>query len=172
MDSQEDKNQHFMQLFLTSQRRLYSYVMTMVASPTDADDIVQDVASVMWKKFDEYEPGTDFTAWAIKIAKYKLYNYYRDKATHNKKFSQKGIEIIEKIESRQAGKEDARIEALKNCLNKLKQTDREILSLRYEEGQTLKKLSGRLDLNINTLYSKISKLHNMLLNCVKKSMHE
>ena len=172
MNSPEDKNQHFMQLFLASQRRLYSYVMTMVASPADADDIVQDVASVMWKKFDEYQPGTDFSAWAVTIAKYKLFHHFRDNAAQKRKFSQKGIEIIETIEAQEAKKEDDRIDALRNCLSKLKQPDREILSLRYEEGQTLKSLSGRLDLNINTLYSKLSKLHNILLNCVKRSMTE
>ncbi|NLK41754.1 MAG: RNA polymerase subunit sigma-70, partial [Planctomycetes bacterium] len=60
-ENEDSKSCEFVQLFLMSQRRIYGYVMTLVPNVSDADDIVQETASVMWTKFGEYEPGTDFT---------------------------------------------------------------------------------------------------------------
>lgn len=167
---QDEKSQYFMQLFLKSHRRIYGYVMMTIPSPSEADDIVQDTAALMWIKFDQYRPGSDFTAWAISIARFKVLRFLRDQKTHRRKFSQKTLEVIEQFESEDVENEDSRIDTLRQCIQKLKETERQILSLRYEEGTTLKNLAGRLGLNANTLYSRLSKIHLMLLNCVKKSM--
>lgn len=168
----DEKSQYFMQLFLKSQRRIYGYVMTAVPSPSEADDIVQDIASLMWTKFDEYRPGSDFTAWAISIARFKILRYLREQKTHRRKFSEKTLEVIEQLESQDVTNEDLRIDTLRRCIQKLKGAERRILSLRYDEGTTLKSLAGRLGLNVNTLYSRLSKIHLMLLNCIKRSMVE
>ncbi len=171
MDELENqRSQYFMQLFLKSQRRIYGYVMAKIASPVDADDIVQETASLLWQKFDDYTPGTDFTAWAISVARFKILRYLRDKKNYRMKFSDKTMEIIEQLEAMEAGDEDIRIESLKKCLQKLNPDEKKILELRYEDGATLKVLSGRVGININTLYNRISKIHVVLLNCVKKSM--
>ncbi len=173
MDEQEkQRSQYFMQLFLSSQRRIYGYVMAKVPSPVDADDIVQETASLLWKKFDEYTPGTDFTAWAISVARFKILRFLRDKKNYRMKFSEKTMEVIEQLEAEQAGDEDSRVEALKKCVQKLNSDEKRILEIRYEDGSTLKTLAGRVGMNINTLYNRLSKIHVALLNCVKKSMIE
>lgn len=173
MDDEKGKQDpQFVQLFLKSHRRLYCYVMAIVASPSDADDIVQEVACVLWTKYDEYEPGTDFTAWAITIARHKIFNYLRSQKSHRRRFSQQSIEMIEQIGSEEGGKEAARIEAMRHCIRKLKKTEQMILSIRYEEGETLRNMARRLGLNINTLYSRLSRLHLMLLSCIERSMVE
>ena len=171
-NGQGEKSQYFMQLFLKSQRRIYGYVMATIPNPSEADDIVQETASLMWTKFDEYRAGSDFTAWAISIARFMILRYLRDQKTHRKRFSQKALEVIEQLESEDSANEDSRITRLRQCVQKLKGVERQILSLRYEEGTTLKNLAGRLGLNLNTLYSRLSKIHLKLLNCVKRSAPE
>jgi len=166
------KNEEYMRLFFASQRRLYSYVMMLVPSPSDADDIVQDVAAVLWSRFDEYESGTDFTSWALKIAKYKIYNYFRNQKSYRKVFSQKSMEIIERIASQEAEKEGLRIEAIRHCITKLSTDEQRILYLRYNESRTLQKLATYFNMNINTLYSRLSKIHLVLMNCISSSIVE
>lgn len=171
-DIKDQDSQYFMQLFLMSQRRIYGYVMTMIPNHSDADDIVQDVASVMWGKFSEYKPGTDFTAWAITIARYKVLSFLRHRKTHRNHFNENTLKIIEEIEAKEDLRQNDRLDALLKCLQKLTRTERHILSIRYEDGMTLKNLAGRLGLNVNTLYSRLSKIHLMLLHCVKRGMAE
>ena len=171
-DTMDVESHDFMQLFLKSQRRIYGYVMTMVPNASDADDIVQDVASVMWNKFYEYQPGTDFTAWAITIARYKVLDFYRRQNMRRRHFSEKTLKIIEDIETKENRRHNIRLDALRKCLQKLTHAERRILLIRYEEGMTLKNLAGHVGLNINTLYSRLSRIHLMLLNCVKRVMVE
>jgi RNA polymerase sigma-70 factor (ECF subfamily) len=171
-EKEDSQSQYFIQLFLKSQRRLYGYVMAVIHNPVEADDIVQEAASLMWKKFDEYKPGTDFTAWAISVARFKIFRYLREKKSQQQKFSQKTMDIIEQLESEDVVNEDTRIGLLRQCIQKLRDTERRILELRYEEGATLKTLAGRLGVNVNTLYSQLSKIHLMLLNCIKKATVE
>ncbi len=171
-ENEDAKSRKFMQLFLMSQRRIYGYVMTLVPNVSDADDIVQETASVMWTKFSEYEPGTDFTAWAITIARYKVLSYLRSQKTRRKFFTEETMRVIEQVETKEDRRQSIRQDALEQCLRKLSHTERRILSIRYEQGATLKSLAGRLGLDINTLYSRLSKIHLMLLNCVKRVMVE
>ena len=55
----DNKSQHqqFIRLFLEIQPQIYGYLRTMIFNRTDAEDVLQDVASVLWKKFDEFQPG-------------------------------------------------------------------------------------------------------------------
>ncbi|MFZ5830814.1 MAG: sigma factor, partial [Planctomycetota bacterium] len=50
------------------QSRLRAFVRCLVVRSSDVEDILQDVNAVLWEKADEFQPGTDFWAWAIQIA--------------------------------------------------------------------------------------------------------
>src|SRR5207249_11545384 len=62
-----DKSKIFLPLFLQNQRRLYAYILTLLPNRADADDVLQEASLVMWDKFDERAPPSDFTAWGCRI---------------------------------------------------------------------------------------------------------
>jgi RNA polymerase sigma-70 factor (ECF subfamily) len=165
-----NEHREFMRLFMRSQRRLYAYVMASVPVPSDADDIVQDIASLLWEKYSEYRAGSDFASWAISIARLKVLRYYRDSRTHHRKFSQTTLEVLEQLCMQDDEDENERVEKLRNCVKKLGDVDRRIISLRYQENATLKKVASQLGFNPNTLYSRLSKIHRMLLCCLRRAM--
>ena len=43
----------------------------------DADDLLQETSLVLWEKFGQFRSGTDFYAWACKIAYFSVCNYRR-----------------------------------------------------------------------------------------------
>src|SRR5262249_14655413 len=55
------KGKLFLRLFLENERRLYAYILTLLANRADADDVLQEASLVMWDKFDERQPPADFT---------------------------------------------------------------------------------------------------------------
>ena len=61
------RHERFMQLFLPTQQGLCGYLRTLVPNPSDAEDVLQAAATVMWQKFDEFQPGTRFDHWAYHI---------------------------------------------------------------------------------------------------------
>jgi RNA polymerase sigma-70 factor, ECF subfamily len=54
----------FLKLVLQHQHEIYAYILMLVPHIHDADDLFQDGMTIMWKKFDQFQPGTKFAAWA------------------------------------------------------------------------------------------------------------
>jgi len=93
---------------------------------------MQEAVEVMWSKFDQFEPGTDFISWALRIARYRVLNYYKKKRTQRLRFSSEVIKDIDDRVVSATNKMDDYREALYQCLKKLSTRDRQIVYLRYE----------------------------------------
>lgn len=164
----DERGQRFMMLYMSIQRYLYGFVLTLVANSSDADDIVQETVTVMWAKFDEFEAGTDFGAWAVAIARYRIMNYRQQLQANKRRFSQPAMEAINQIAESSKKEEDFRQDALHQCIKKLHPKDRDVLYLRYEIGATLRNVAARLGQNANTLYTNLSRIHITLFHCIER----
>ena len=170
LETSEERGQRFMKLYMSVQRRLFGFVLSLVPNSSDADDIVQETVSIMWSKFDEFEPGTNFAAWALCIARYQVLTYRKRKKTKQRRFSEQAIEAIQDISDSNGVQGEEYLDTLHRCLKKLKDNERKILYFRYEVGATLRTVAERTSLNINTLYSTLSRIHTALLNCIRRSI--
>ncbi|MCG8586706.1 MAG: RNA polymerase subunit sigma-70, partial [Pirellulales bacterium] len=79
MSAEPTRSEQFMELITLHQGRLYGYIYSLVHDMDVADDIYQQAAMIGWRKFDSYEPETNFGAWICRIAQFELLNY-RQKA--------------------------------------------------------------------------------------------
>ncbi len=159
-----------MKLYLVTQPRLYGYVISLVPNWSDVDDIVQETSSLMWAKFDQFEPGTDFAAWALKIARFQVMAYRQTHGSRQRRFSSEAADRIEEITTMEKEKEDIRRHVLRQCLGKLKDKDRLLLNLKYEDGVTMKNVAMRTGQNINTLYKALNRIHTVLLQCIRRTI--
>ena len=64
-----------MRLYVVNERRIYGFIFALIHDWSAAEDILQDTAQVMWSKFDTFDPGTNFVAWALCIARYQVMDY-------------------------------------------------------------------------------------------------
>src|SRR5579862_6568829 len=64
----DDSQARFLGLFLSSERELFRYVAALVPNVADAEEIVQQTAVALWKKFDQFDPAQPFTPWACRFA--------------------------------------------------------------------------------------------------------
>ena len=74
------RGEQFMALYSGHQRRLYLYTMTLLPASVDAEDVLQETNLVLWRKFDQYQPGTNFFAWACRITRYEVLKYRERRA--------------------------------------------------------------------------------------------
>ena len=47
----------------------------MLGHPAEAEDLLQETAKVLWKKFGDYDPKLPFLPWAKAFARYEVLNY-------------------------------------------------------------------------------------------------
>ncbi len=57
------KEDIFFRYYAQSQAEIYTYILTMVPNSVDAEDIFQEASSLMWRKFEDFKPGSSFIAW-------------------------------------------------------------------------------------------------------------
>src|SRR4051794_3576922 len=119
-------------LLTQHQRRIFAYIYTLVHDRTDAEDILQETNLIICEKFHEFEPGTDFVAWACQIAYWRV-RYARQKFARAKVFfSQDVLDAVATTAAGMNAELDSRHDALSHCLEKLNPRDRDFLLTRYE----------------------------------------
>ena len=108
----------FVQAYLPCERRIMGYISSLVPNRTDAEDISQEVCLVLWQKFDDFVGGTDFAAWAYRIAFLKVLNHRR-KQPRPIALSEEVINCISAEFLHMDTAIDAELRALGPCLDEL-----------------------------------------------------
>ena len=65
---------------------LYSAALRLTRSPADAEDLVQDTLVRAYRFFDQFEAGTNFKAWLLRIQMNAFVNRYRRAARERQVF--------------------------------------------------------------------------------------
>lgn len=151
---------------MANQNRVYAYVLVFVPHGPDADDIMQETASVMWEKFETFTPGTDFARWAKKIAYHKILDHRKKRGRHRVVFSDELLNLLAEEAEAVLDQTDPRLEALKFCLKRLSDRDRSLVRLHYEEGVAIKGMAEQANRSVQGLYKVMVRIHNRLRDCV------
>jgi RNA polymerase sigma-70 factor (ECF subfamily) len=166
------KGKLFLRLFLQNERRLFGYVLTLLANHSDADDVLQEASLVMWDKFDEQHPPDDFVAWGCRIAFFKVLDFRKKRQRSRVQFSQALLERVAETALEQAAalQLDDRREALAGCVEKLSATDRELLTRRFADGATVQAIAAQLDRSADTVYKSLARIRRALFECVTRRL--
>lgn len=170
MSKEKDQNQLFIQLLMKYQKRIYNFILLLVPNYADADDLMQETVSTMWSKFDTFQQDSNFTAWAIKIARNKILNFRRNANNKILHFSEESMTNILEESKEIFEKQHDRTLALQECLFKLAEYDRKLVSLRYEQDLPVKDISRLTGRSVNGLYHTMARIHKILLQCVQRNM--
>ena len=167
---ESDRSTEFLTLLTQHDRALGMYVYALVSPSTDADDILQETKMVMWRCFDQFELGTNFIAWARKIAFHQILTYRRQRKREHLPLSEEMLEAISHEVVRLSEKGDDRREALQTCLRKLPVEHRQIVLLRYFEDLEVDQIAERIQSTSGAVYRALSRVRFSLLECVEKQM--
>jgi RNA polymerase sigma-70 factor (ECF subfamily) len=155
---------------MKNQKVIYSYILSMVHNCSDADDIMQETMTLMWERFGQFQPGTNFGAWGVKVARFKTLSYLKKNKRSEEVFDESLMAQIENCYSRKVERMNTRLIALQDCLKKLNDRDRKLIRILYEEGLKITELSNRLNRPVEGLYKVIARIHTVLRRCVSKTV--
>jgi len=152
------------------QRRLQVYVRSLVPNHADADEVLQEVNLFLWRNADEYRPGSDFGAWAYKVAYFHVLTYRKRLARNKLRFSDALLHQLAESGSAVAEQTDRRQEALEHCVKKLADADRLLVHLRYQAGSSVQDLAEELERSAKAIYRALDRIHLALLDCVRRRL--
>lgn len=176
MDTERQGNRpqsdEFFKLLMNSQKVLYAYILSMVHNCPDADDIMQETMTLMWERFSEFEPGTNFGAWGIKISRFKILKYYKSKSRTEEIFDESLMNQISDCYHQKMDDMKIRVSALQECLKKLDKRDKKLIEIRYEQGMKITELAARIDRPVQGIYKAMARIHAVLLRCVNITVRQ
>jgi len=162
------KTEEFIRLLMSAQHRIYAFILTLVPHTSDADDILQETSTVMWRKYNEFRAGSDFVAWGIRIAHNKILEFRRNKMTRSIQFSDNICDLMTRDCLTHYDLTQVKLDALDDCIARLRDEDRQLVRQRYEQNYSIKELSQRLNRPLYTVYRAVGRIHDMLIRCIRQ----
>jgi RNA polymerase sigma-70 factor, ECF subfamily len=165
-DAKEDALDQYQALYTQHQRRLFLYINAMLPCAADADEVFQETNIIIWKKFDQFQPGTDFLAWAYRIAYFQIRDYRRRLYRRRTSFSP---ELIEQLAERTIEEDDLleeRRSALANCRQNLTEDDRELLNDCYAPGAKVQQIAAASNRKPTSIYRSLRRIRQLLFDCI------
>ncbi|GAA5118640.1 sigma-70 family RNA polymerase sigma factor [Luteolibacter yonseiensis] len=147
---------------------LMAYVMSLLADRDACDDVVQETCLFLWNRREEFEPGTNFKAWAFKAAWFKVLTHRRE-AQRRKvvSFSEEALERISKAAEQFADDVDHRLAALRDCVSGLSSDNQRLLRLKYLDRISLTDHAKSRGLKPNQIQKSLSRIRIALRHCVE-----
>ena len=161
--------EEFARLFSRNARRIYGFIMTLVFNHHDAEEVFQNTNVVLWNKFADFQPGSNFFAWASRIAYYEVLSLMKQQR-RGRTFSDEALELLANEAVALSDQSTERYEALEECLARLDPPDRELLQERYYYQRPPKQIAAGQSKSVHAIYRALNRIHNVLLNCVQRSM--
>lgn len=162
------KPDEFVRLVMTNEGRLFGLVRALLPGCEDVEDIVQDTVTLMWEKRDEFEKGTNFAAWACRIAQYKVLEYRRTRNRRSRCLSEPLIEQLVADTANSWYELEYRAQALDECLARLSKSEQELILLRFRSKGTLKETARHIGRSEVTVRLWIRRILKRLEVCIQR----
>lgn len=162
--------EQFVRLFAQHDRELYRYVLTLLGDPSAAEDVMQEVAADLWKKFGDYDSDQPFRAWARSFAKVQVMRHRRTMSRDRLLFND---ELLDKLAAEREAVEptlEPRRRALRSCMAKLSAEDRRLLSIRYAETSTVTEAASVAGVERKKMYTSLDRIRRVLTRCIDSAL--
>jgi RNA polymerase sigma-70 factor, ECF subfamily len=168
--TRRERDDQYVELLTRHKSQLFRFVFALVNSLPDAEDVFQQAAITMWDKFGEFEPGTDFYAWACSIARFKALDFFKAKGRQRLYFSDELIEEIAQRNRWDPELDQAKLRALANCRGKLSENDQQLLAACYGGGGSIRDAASQLGRPVGSVYDSLSRIRRALYGCIKRTL--
>ncbi len=179
MEKAEPNESVFLRLLVASQRRILSYLVTLLFSVEDAEEILQETTMVMWDKFEEFlstqtgEPDIDrFVAWGNQIAFYKVLNARRKSKTNQHALGDEVIHLISRewMREEESNVLEMRRLALSRCLEELPKVRRDVLRDYYWQKSSVKQIAEKHNRSVDGIYKLLQRARAALHSCIDRRL--
>ena len=167
-----DRTSDFLSLFTAHDRGLRKYILTLLGDAESAQEVFQETSATLWQKFDEFQSGSNFFAWACRIAYFEVLDFRRRCRRQRLTFSEGLLETLSRDLSAREGVLQARRLALPDCMERLPVVDRELVEQRYAGGETVLEIAQRTGRPVHALYKALGRIRRALMKCIDDTVAE
>jgi RNA polymerase sigma-70 factor (ECF subfamily) len=169
---QANRDAEFLALLGRHESKLITSVHLMVPKWHEAEEVLQETRLVLWRKFGEFQPGSNFLAWARATARLIAHAHFRNKQVATRMFSEEMVDSLLAHVAENPVEESRRWAALRECSQKLSSAAWELLRLVYGEKKKVREAAEQAGRSVNGTYVMLSKVRRQLAVCVSLRLQE
>jgi RNA polymerase sigma-70 factor (ECF subfamily) len=154
------------------QRQLYSFILSMVWNPADADDVLQQTNLVLWEKSGEFDSNRPFLPWAMRFGQLQAMAWLKRQQRQHQRivFDDDLATLLADEAVADERVFEARQNALSSCLQKLRPEQRELIARRYEPEASVQALAEAVGISPKAVSDKLRRIRQALLECIQRTL--
>lgn len=168
--SEYDRHDEFMHLYLPCEEALRGFVRSLVPTMEDAREVMQNVAAVLWRKFQDISSPDDFRRWAFGVARFEALDFLRSVRRDRHVFGEETMRLIAQEAEESAEVFAMERGALDECLKKLPDRQRILVSTAYASGVRIHELATQSGRSPMSLYKSLHRIRMALMDCIRSAI--
>jgi len=151
--------------------RLFAYIHVLVRNLADADDVFQQTALALWRRFDTYDPSRSFLNWALGVARFEAATWLRTRARDRLRFSDElTLLLLDAVAELPEDEVSDRQAALPGCVDKLTEADRLLLTECYQRETDVASVAARLGRSAQSVHNSLARIRRVLFECIERTL--
>ncbi|MEN3942755.1 sigma-70 family RNA polymerase sigma factor [Prosthecobacter sp. SYSU 5D2] len=168
--AETEQHQRFLRALTAHEPAVRAYVRRLVPSRADADDVMQEVAIVLWDKFGEFREGAEFRPWAFSIARFKVLSWLRDKGRDRLVLSEEVVDLMAEENALDETRLERQRRALEACTQKLEPDQRQLLMQAYQPQASIQNIATTSGRTVAGFYQWLHRIRRLLQDCVQREL--
>ena len=171
MSEPSSKDKEFIIELTRVQMVLGAFLKALLPVQADIDSVLQEVNLTLWKKKEDFQPGSNFKAWAFQTAKFIALNERRKiKRSRLLPFDDKFLEILAVENIFEHDAMNKKREALEFCMQKVTAEHRELIKYRYSSHLSIEQYAKKSGENPGTLRNTLRRIPSRLKDCINQKL--
>jgi RNA polymerase sigma-70 factor (ECF subfamily) len=171
MQDTPQRKAEFAEMLRAAQSGLFGYIHSLVRDLDDADDLFQQTTVVLWKKFDELDRQRSFFSWACGVARLEVANFLRGRSRQRLYFSDDlNLLLIEANDELAREEMEERRVALAQCMDRLRQRDRELLQECYGDEADVNEVARKHGRSPQSVHNSLRRIRRALFECIHRTL--
>lgn len=170
--SEQVRHDQFLRLYVEHEESLRGFVRALVPTRDDAREVMQEVAAVLWRKFDQLAAPDDFRRWAFGVARFEALGFRRDKARDRHVFDEEVLGLLADDAAGAVDSLETEREVLEECLGKLPEPQRKLVEVAYAKGAKIDELAEGTGRTAMSLYKALHRIRLTLLDCAERALRQ
>lgn len=164
---EDTRYERFVQALAHNEPDLRRFIRSLLPTQNDVDEVVQQTAIVAWRKFDQFDPQTNFLKWACVIARFEALAYRRKMARDRLVFREDIVELMAEEGLQELEARSAEQDALERCLEEMPAKQRQFITLAYTKGVNIGRLAEESGSTAAAFYMRLKRLRQKLMECIE-----
>jgi RNA polymerase sigma-70 factor (ECF subfamily) len=154
------------------QNRLHAFILSLLADPVGAQDVLQETNLVLIRKADDFQSNASFESWAYNTARFQVLAHLRDRKRDRLVLHEAFAEKLAPVAEVMAEETERRIQLLGGCVERLSYEHKALLHKRYGREASITTLAEEFGKTTSSMKQVLYRIRNLLSACVEERLQE